>query len=148
MRVDITLGTVGGVAKILADMSGLEQYYFKALEDMAIEILSQWPKYKLKNDRAALRYVNKLETKLNQAQAQLDGKWQNIGQVLNFLLAEVQDLYDDLIKSGSRSGKKNAQRLVPLIDMLEQYIETGGAYRGDIIDKALECSEIFKEAVG
>ena len=137
MRTDIVLGTLAGIAAGLAQIEGLEQYYFEGLHALVVEQLKKWPKMPFRNERCARRYLARLESRLSRIERNLFGKFDSLPALLNWLMAEIVSLQEDL------NGSPRAALLDPIISMLEQYIETTGGFDPCEIDKGLGIARLF-----
>ena len=143
LRIDLTLGNIAGLAQCLSRIEGFEPLYFEALRDQAIEVLQSMPLYPFESKKKAMRYVKRLEKALSEAEMRFKGQNHTLGSALNFMLAEAQDLYDDM----RRKGSKHAHKILPLIEMLEQYIETCNAYKNECIEEGIRTAAVFRQAI-
>lgn len=140
MRVDITLGLIAGAAQMLEEDDRFAMFYFQGLHDITIDALKKWPKYPA-TPKQARRYVNRLDKALRTAQEHLQPLLHDLPSFLNFLLAEVTDLQGDL------GNSPRAPLLNPIVDMLEQYIDTVQGYQTKTVDHGLVLSDTWKAAI-
>ena len=137
-KVNIILGTVGGVAAVLSKIDSLAPLYLQGLRTEAVSALQKWPKIHLK-EKKYFRYLKRQEAILERIEAALQGKWKDLPSVFNFLLALVIYLQEEL------GDSPRAKYLDNLIEMLEQYIETVGGTKDQYIDYGIQLAEIFEE---
>lgn len=143
LKIELTLGTIAGCSQILHETGEYDSLWLKAIYDCSLEILTKWPKRKYKNRRQAIRYIKRMEKILEEIEKRLKGKWKSLGQIMNFFLALVITRYDEL----QRHNSKRAKELEPLIEMLEQYVNTLNADKSQVIDEAVELIDIFENMI-
>ena len=142
-KVEISIATVAGMALVLSKMDGMEDFYFQGLYELATETLAAWPKQIFRNRRLAMNYIKRVEHALEAGEKVVQGAFSSMAMVLNFMLALISLRYDELRFKGSR----RAMRLLPLIDMIEQYIETFDAARDWDIESGASLMERYHAAI-
>jgi len=141
MKVDLTLGLIAGAAQMLMEDERFAQFYFRGFHEITMDALKQWPKMPQKNERAAMRYLRRLDQALTRAQKNLEPLLHDLPSFLNFLLAEVVELQEAL------GSSPRAPLLDPIIEMLEQYIDTVQAYHSPAVDHGLKLADVWETAI-
>lgn len=141
LRTEIVLSVIAGTALKLKEFPQMERFYFQGLYDVATEALRAIPLKKFRRKKDAVRHVRTILKAIKEAQASMPD-FQSLEAVLNWLLIEATDLYEELL---DRKQEFYADAVKPVVEMIEQYISTMGADVEEAVEHGSRIAAGFKE---